>query len=99
MVRLRAVMGLAFTPASVVNRQFVYRSWPLAAIKTDNVINPTVLRGCLPYCRMFVLRILAAAMAKFFLYFKILRVTQRGKELIFVRISIFYQLLQIFITV
>jgi hypothetical protein len=35
MVRIRAVMDLAFTPARVDNRQLVYRRRPLAATKTN----------------------------------------------------------------
>jgi len=36
---LRAVMGLAFTPASVGSR------WNLAAIKIDSMVNPTPTCG------------------------------------------------------
>ena len=59
-VGLRAVMGLAFTLASKE------RSWHLAAIKIDSVINPTPTRGTgVPYFRRIVFLISAALTANF----------------------------------
>jgi hypothetical protein len=81
MVRLRAVMGLAFTPASVDNRQLVYRSWNLAATKTENVINPTPL-----FSKVRGSNLNSGNGQIFFFYSKILRVTQQGKELIFLHL-------------